>query len=196
MSDRLIIFGAGGHGRVVADCARLMERWADIFVFDDGLGAGYSFDDLLSADAGTCSAFVAIGRNAVREGLQTRLQDRGFTLPIIRHPSAIVAGDAAIGAGTLLAAGSIVNPGAVVGQGCIINTAASIDHDCRLADFVHVAPGARLAGTVVVGARSWIGLAAAVIENLSLGADVTVAAGAVVIDNVEDRRTMMGVPAK
>lgn len=194
--DHLAIFGAGGHGRVVADCARLMGRWTRISVFDDELGPGMAFEDLLSQPPAALAVFVAIGSNAVRERLQSRLAMAGFALPVIRHPAAIVAKDVEIGDGSLLAAGAIVGAGSRLAAGCIVNTAASVDHDCRLAGFVHIAPGARLAGTVSVGTRTLIGLGAVVIENVVVGDDVTVGAGAAVVGAVADRKTVMGVPAR
>jgi sugar O-acyltransferase (sialic acid O-acetyltransferase NeuD family) len=173
-----------------------MGRWTRISLFDDKSGPGRTFEDLLSQDPADLAVFVAIGSNAVREKLQSRLATAGFSMPVIRHPAAIVAEDVEIGAGSLLAAGAIVGTGSRLAAGCIVNTAASVDHDCRLAGFVHIAPGARLAGTVSVGRRTLIGLGAVVIENLSVGDDVIVGAGAVVIGAVADRKTVMGVPAR
>ena len=201
--NRLAIIGAGGHGRVVADCARLMEKWDEIVFYDDRFGGARSVEALFEQNdrddrngrGAAPSAFVAIGNNAVRQKLLGRLIASGFDAPVIRHPAAIVAHDAQIGAGSVLVAGAILNPGAKIGAGCIINTAASVDHDCSLGECVHVAPGARLAGTVSVGERSWIGLGAVVCENRTVGADVMVAAGAVVIRDAADGQTVRGVPA-
>lgn len=193
---RLAIVGDGGHGKVVADSARLMGLWDDIVFFDDKHGPQRSFTALTRLASAEFDVFVAIGRNSVREKLFQSLDEAGFVIPVIKHPGSIIAVDSKIGAGTALFAGVIVNPGARVGNGVVINTAASIDHDCQLDDFVHIAPGARLAGTVVVGARTWVGVGAVVCENRSIGKDVMIAAGAVVVGDVANNITVKGVPAK
>ncbi len=193
---KLAVFGGGGHGKVVVDCARLMGQWTEIIIFDDQLGKNRSFQDLLRCSSHEFEVIIALGNNKVREELQSEVSKKGFALPLIRHPSSIVAEDVTIGKGSVLAAGAIINPGAQLGNGCIVNTAASVDHDCQVENFVHIAPGARLAGTVQVGQKSWIGLGAVIRENRTIGANVLVAAGAVVVDDVPDEETVIGVPAR
>ena len=196
MGKILAIFGAGGHGRVAADCAQLSAKWEDIVVFDDKLGDGKTFEDFLSLSPINYDAFIAIGNNKTREKLCQKTSLAGLKLAVIRHPSSIVAYDVILGDGTLLVAGTVINPGTKIGLACIINTAASVDHDCVIGDFVHIAPGAHLAGTVNVGDNSWVGLNACVCENLNIGNNVMVAAGAVVTKNIDSDKTVMGVPAQ
>lgn len=93
-------------------------------------------------------------------------------------------------------AGVIINPCVEIGVGCILNTAATVDHDCRLGDYVHVSVGARLAGTVTVGARSWIGVGAAVVNNVSIAPDCMIGAGATVVRSVTEAGTYVGTPAR
>ena len=193
---KLAIFGASGHGRVAMDCAQLMQKWSEVVFYDDNLLPNRSFEALLDTPPEALDAFVAIGNNRTREELQLKLQSVGFNIPVIKHPSAIVANDVVVLDGTLLVAGAIVNPGSKLGYGCVINTSASVDHDCKLEDFVHISPGARLAGTVKIGNRSWIGIGSTICENRTVGADVMVAAGAVVIKDIPDNETVMGVPAR
>ena len=101
-----------------------------------------------------------------------------------------------LGTGTLVAAGAVINPGAVIGDGCIINTCASVDHDCVLEDFVHRAVGAHVAGTVSIGAGTWIGAGATVSNNLQICGGCMIGAGAVVIKSITESGTYVGVPAE
>ena len=138
--------------------------------------------------------FCAIGKNSVRAHLFSTLSlDRA---PVLVHPAASVSPSARLGAGTLVVAGAIVNADAQMGCGVILNTGCSIDHDCILDDFVHVSPGARLAGNVRVGARSWIGIGAIVREGVTIGEDVLVAAGAAVVKDLPNGARVGGVPAR
>lgn len=89
-----------------------------------------------------------------------------------------------------------MNPGAVIGKGCIINTCASVDHDCRVEDFVHVSVGAHVAGTVRIGERTWVGAGATVSNNVRICDDCMIGAGAVVVKDIMERGTYVGVPAE
>lgn len=197
---QLVIIGASGHGKVVADIAR-KNGYDPIVFLDDSETvkdcAGYavagkccSFTDY------DCDIFVAIGNPSVREKFLKELEKSGKHVPALIHPGAIVADNAAIGKGTVIAAGAVVNPCAVIGKGCIINTCASVDHDCRIADYVHVSVGAHVAGTVSIGERTWIGAGATVSNNVNICSDTMVGAGAVVVKDIDEKGTYIGVPAR
>lgn len=205
MNHELIIIGAGGHGRVVADAARCSGVWTKIvFVDDQYAESKWSGDveiiaplDQLPSLAGTrCHAIVAIGDNRLRLDLQGRLKNMGFTLATIIHPSAQIARDVNIGHGSVLLANSVVNVGAVLGESVIINTAATVDHNGRIGDGVHLSPGVNLAGNVVIGEGAWLGIGAAVVNDCAIGRFATVGAGAVVINDIPDAATAVGIPAK
>ncbi|MCB1801865.1 MAG: acetyltransferase [Gammaproteobacteria bacterium] len=203
MSKGLLIVGAGGHGKVVADAAILLGRWQRIAFADRSPASARLLGlEVIVADEPTTAlrdqfddAVVAIGDPNRRLDLLDRLTEMAFALPVIAHPSAIVSAHAEIGPGSVIFANGVINPGAVLGRGCIVNTAASVDHDCLLADGVHIAPGAHVAGGVRIGRGSWIGVGASVREYVSIGAGVTVGAGAAVIGNIGDNLTVAGVPA-
>lgn len=192
----LIIIGAGGHGRVVADIAQALGY--EMIRFVDA-----SFPDLSQSGAWPVIAktheetageiALAIGNNKTRMRILETVSDRVVSLV---HPSASVSPYAAIGAGSVVCTGATVGAFAVLGRGCIINTGASVDHDCTLADGVHISPGARLGGGVQIGPRTWVGIGAAVREYKTLGKDVIIGAGAAVVANVPDNKRMGGVPAK
>lgn len=202
--NRLAIVGASGHGRVVADTAELCG-WDQIEFFDDCwpqrkangawdiVGCSSSLLDRLAEYNGVV---VAIGDNNVRLDLQSRLQAAGAILVTTVHPAAFVSRHSTLGAGSVVFAGAVVNAGARIGAGAILNTGCSVDHDCVLGDFVHISPGARLAGNVRVGSRSWFGIGAVARQGVNVGSDVMVGAGAVVIGDVADGLKIVGVPAK
>ena len=194
---KLVILGASGHGKVVADIA-VKNGYTEIVFLDDNpavtLCAGYPVLGPISLLAETeGDVFAAIGNAGIRRKETERFRDRVF--PVLVHPGAVIAPDAVIGAGTVIMAGAVVNPGAVIGKGCIINTCASVDHDCVLGDYCHVAPGAHLCGTVSVGAETWIGAGATVSNNLTICGGCMIGAGAVAVKDITVPGTYIGVPA-
>ena len=202
-ATRLFIYGASGHGRVVADVARLLGYEVAGFL-DDAPGlVGGTMDGvavlpgtaLREFAVGTVLA-LGIGNNAVRGRLTEEMRTRGVTLPVLVHPTAILAGDVAVGEGTLVTARAVLNPGAVVGAAAIINTGAIVEHDCRIGDLAHVSPGAVLAGGVIVGARAHVGAGAVVLPGRTVGEGAVVGAGAVVTRDVAPCAVVLGVPAR
>jgi sugar O-acyltransferase (sialic acid O-acetyltransferase NeuD family) len=201
----LLIVGAGGHARVLIDIAEKQGRYRVAGLIDEQAHlAGTSLmgypvlggSDLLHREDVPAHAIVAIGAPEARAAWQEHLEALGFQMAVLVHPSAQVARDVGLGAGTVLMAGSAVNPGSRLGRGVILNTGASVDHDCQVGDFVHVAPGARLAGGVRVGARAHLGIGCCVIQNVSIGAGAVVGAGAAVVRPVPAGVTVVGVPAR
>lgn len=199
----IAILGAGGHGRVVADCAEA-AGWTDISIFDDrpsfdfhspwpvvGTGA-----DLLARVAEFEGLVVGIGANPTRLNWHRQLSNAGARLMSVVHPHAMVSAHAQVGRGSVVFAGAVVNIGARLGEAVIINSGATVDHDCEIADGVHISPGAHLAGGVTVDELSWVGIGAAVREGVIIGRDVTIGAGAIVIKSVEAGLTMVGNPAR
>lgn len=202
---RLLILGAGGHGKVVAEAAVASGRWRTIAFLDGRFPALSSVLEwpVIGTDAQATQflprdreIFVAIGDNRLRLQLLESLRESGFAVPAIVHPNAWVSPSARVGEGTVLVAGAVVNAGASLGRGCIVNTGASVDHDCSIGDGVHVSPGAHIGGGAVVSARTWIGIGAAIRHRVKIGADVVVGAGAAVIADLPDGVKAMGVPAR
>lgn len=201
---RLAIFGASGHGKVVADIA-LQCGWREIGFYDDAFPERASvahwpvlgtFQTLLG-DLGRFEAVVvAIGDNRMRDARLEALFRQGVSLATLVHPRAVVSPFARLSPGCVVVGGAVINAFATVARGCIVNTAATVDHDCRLGRAVHVAPGAHLAGDVSVGAFSWLGVGAVVRQGLCLGEDIMVGAGSVVVSDVANGQTVVGVPAR
>ena len=195
---KLIIIGASGHGRVVADIAR-KSGYDEIVFLDNNSNlttcAGYPVlgaDSLASQLEG--DLFVAIGNGKIRKEVMAR--ECGRTFPTLIHPNAVIADDVELGCGCVVMAGAVINPGAKIGQGVIVNTCASVDHDCYVGDYVHVSVGAHLCGTVTVGENTWIGAGATVSNNISICKGCMLGAGAVVIRNICEPGTYVGVPVR
>ena len=203
-SGAILIYGAGGHGKVVADIAQLMGYELAGFIDDDDARAGQVFygapvlawSALRGDKAHTAEVALALGDNGVRAQVQARLREDRFTVATLIHPHATIAATARIGEGTTIMAGAVVNPDAVVGEGAILNTGCVVEHDCILGNHVHLSPGVALGGGVQIGARTHLGLGAVALPQIKIGHDVTVGAGAVAHRNVPDGVTVVGVPAR
>jgi sugar O-acyltransferase (sialic acid O-acetyltransferase NeuD family) len=201
----LLIAGAGGHGKVVAEAALASGRWERIAFVDDRHAQlsdilGYpvlgGIDDASRFRAEYADAVVAIGNAPVRLQVMDHLKSEGFGLPMVIHPSAWVSPSAVLGEGTVVFAMAAINACTVIGRGGIVNTGATVDHDCRIGEGVHVCPGAHVAGDVVLGDAVWVGIGASVVHGLRIASDVVIGAGAAVVSDVENGVTVAGVPAK
>jgi sugar O-acyltransferase (sialic acid O-acetyltransferase NeuD family) len=206
----LLLLGAGGHAKVVAETALATGRFSRIAFLDDRCNGPAQFPDQLGWPViGPFSAaldpqirqkfslaLMAIGNAAMRLQWFSRLAAAGYELPVVIHPTAWVSSTAQLGFGSVVFAQSTIQAQVVIGRGAILNTGCSVDHESQLGDGVHVCPGARLAGEVYVGDRSWIGIGASVIQQIRIGSDVTVGAGAAVVRDLPDGVVAVGVPAR
>ncbi|GAA0478667.1 acetyltransferase [Alkalibacterium indicireducens] len=203
MKDKLIIIGASGHGKVVADIAIKMDKWQSIAFLDDDESIKTSMGlEVISktADAFTykdeADFFVAIGNNATRQKIQEKLIDEGLNIVSFIHPSSVIGTDVEIGMGTVVMAGVVVNCSTRIGKGCIINTSSSMDHDNVIEDYVHISPGVNLAGTVKVGKGTWLGIGSVVSNNVNICSSCKIGAGAVVVKDITEPGTYVGIPVR
>jgi len=202
--EKLIIIGAGGQGRVAADCARSMKAFSSIQFLDEGFPdrttnldwpiIGKS--DEWSKHKEDAVFFVAIGDNEARMKLLAKLKASNVRVTNLIHPSATLSETVKIGVGNCVFAHAVVNTAAKIADGCIINTSATIDHDCKLSNGVHISPGANLAGQVEIDERTWIGIGANVIQGVSITHEVIIGAGSTVIKNINNVGTYVGSPAR
>lgn len=193
--NKLIVIGASGHGKVIADIA-IKNGYRDIVFLDDDVNkkecAGFPvIGDTSLAESLNGDKVVAIGNPIMREKIQQNIE----TVSLI-HPSAVISRRVVIGKGTVVMAGAIINSDTTIGEGCIINTASSIDHDCIIGNFVHVSVGAHVCGTVHIGNNTWIGAGSTVINNISICENCTIGAGAVVTQDITACGCYIGVPAR
>lgn len=201
---RLVIIGAGGHGRVVADCARAMRVFDDIVFIDNSYpDRKQNLDWPIVANTAdwtqfskTSTFFVAIGDNNARLNWLSILIDAKVPIANIIHPSSVCSPSIEIGLGNCIFANAVINPAVHIGNGCIINTGATVDHDCKLGHGVHISPGANLAGQVQIEEGTWVGIGANVIQCTNITRNAIIGAGASVVSDIEESGTYVGVPAK
>ena len=198
-SRRLVIIGAGGHGKVIADIA-LKNCYTNIcFVDDNATGDVMGFPiigtsiEIERLNDGNTDFVIGIGNNATRKLIAEKYDVNFVTLV---HPSAQIGVNVSIGKGTVVMAGAVINPCAMVGEHCIINTGAIVEHDNVIEDYAHISPNAALGGTVRVGECTHIGIGATVKNNTEICSDCTIGAGAVVVKNIKEPGTYVGVPIR
>lgn len=201
MSEKVIVIGASGHGKVIAD---IVLKSGDTLLgfLDDSeslppeiIGIpvlGKVADHVNYPEA---SFVIGIGSSAVRERISLRLGDVRWYTAI--HPAATVSAlDTHIGAGSVVMANAVIDPSARIGAHCIINTSAVVEHDDRIGDFSHISVGAKLGGTVRIGAHTWVGIGSTVSNNVTVCDDCMIGAGTVVIHDIKESGTYVGVPAR
>lgn len=201
MNKKLILIGASGHGKVVADIAK-KNGYTEIAFLDDNETIKYCLgypvvgktDDIKKY--AEWDFFVSVGNTDVRQKMQEQLERACLSVVTLIHPAAVVADDVKIGSGSVIMAGAVINPGTQIGRGCIVNTCASVDHDCIISDYVHVSVGSHVAGNVRIGNRTWIGAGATVINNIDIIEDCIIGAGAVVTKHIVCKGTYKGIPAR
>ncbi|MBS5112855.1 MAG: acetyltransferase [Coprobacillus cateniformis] len=190
---KLVIIGASGHGKVIADIA-VKNGYEDVIFLDDDETvkecAGFPVKGkTYEANKFDGDKVVAIGNAVIREKLS-----KDIKCIILIHPDAVISRRVEIGEGTVIMAGAVVNSDAKIGKGCIINTGSSVDHDSVIGDFCHVSVGAHVAGTCHIGDKTWIGAGATVSNNVNICSGCMIGAGAVVIKNIEEVGTYIGCP--
>ncbi|OOQ92651.1 acetyltransferase [Bacillus cereus] len=203
MKRKLLIIGASGHGKVVADIALKMNKWKEILFLDDNeniktsMGIeviGKSMDVFKYMN--DCDFFIGIGNNSIREDIQSKLEAKGASLPTLIHPSAVIGEQVELAAGTIVMAGCVINCCTKIGKGCIINTSSIIEHDNLIENYVHISPGVNLAGTVKIGKGTWLGIGSTVSNNINVVSGCNIGAGTIVIRDITEAGTYVGVPAR
>lgn len=196
--EKIVLIGAGGHGAVIKEI--LDENSSNVVCFVDAnftisecLGVNVIHEESELIDTDAVAFVISVGSNQIRKNIANQ-QSRQYINAI--HPSSVISKSLALGVGNAFMAGVCINARTKIGNHCIVNTNATVDHDCVLEDFVHVSPGAQLGGNVHVGEGAHIGIGASVKPGVKIGKWSVVGAGAVVVNDVPDGVTVVGVPAK
>jgi sugar O-acyltransferase (sialic acid O-acetyltransferase NeuD family) len=203
---KLLVYGAGGHGKVVADIL-LASGHADVAFLDDntdlagmtvsGIEVIGGADRIHEESAkGKIGVALGIGDNNFRKDLASRLTSLGTEIVTAIHPSAVVARTAKIGAGTVIMAGVVINPDSQLGCGVIANSGAVIEHDVVIGDYAHVSPNSVMGGASSLGSLSHLGLGAVVLPGIAIGSRSIIGGGAVVTREMPSDIVAIGVPAR
>lgn len=191
MSKKVVIIGASGHGRVIADIVRACGDEVVGFLDDDKnlntIGIVSDYEKYISYEF-----IIGIGNSEVRKRISC-LPCRWYTGI---HPSAVVSDEVVIGEGTVVMPNAVINSGSVVGRHSIINSGAIVEHDNKIGSYSHISVGAKLGGTVEIGSETWVGIGAVVSNNISICDNCVIGAGTVVIKDIEETGTYVGIPAR
>jgi UDP-N-acetylbacillosamine N-acetyltransferase len=190
---QIYIYGASGHGLVVADIAHACG-YDEIILVDDWNNNFQSFEEIKSNTNIPMS--IGIGSNKTRKKLFEKAELNGFKLVTLVHPGSIVSPSVVIGEGSVVMPLVVVNAKAQIGNGVILNSGCVIEHECIIEDFVHVSPAATLAGNVIVGELTHIGIGSNVIQGISIGSNCIVGAGSVIVKNIKNNKKAYGNPCK
>lgn len=205
--SKLVVWGASGHAKVVADIVRLRGDHEIVgFLDDEPTASGREFfgsrvlggRDRLAAlrTEGVSHLVLGFGDGAARLQLAPLVRDLGYALATAIHPRAVVAASATVGAGSVIAAGAVVGPDTTIGENVIVNTLAGVDHDCVIGDGAHLAPGSRAGGWVSVAEGAWIGIGATLRDRVRVGRGSIVGAGSLVLHDLPQGVVAYGVPAR
>lgn len=198
MAKDVIIIGAGGHGKVIADI--ISASGDNVVGFLDDNTHGTVFGYPVMGKVNDCTKhlekyfIIAIGDNKTRKKIAEKYSDLKYYTAI--HPTAVLCCDAVVGEGSCVMANAVINASAVIGKHCIINTHSTVEHDNKINDFVHISPGAVLCGGVSVGECTHIGANVAVRNYISVTDNCVVGVGAAVVKDINEAGVYMGVPAK
>lgn len=201
---KLLIWGAGDQGLVTLDYAIAMNMYNQIDFMEIKEKtkrdiSGYSiyketdFDKIIHLYD---EVIIATGNNDLREVRILKLDSLNIPIATLIHPSAIISPTSHISKGTTVLASVVINTNAYIGTGCIINTGAIIEHDCIVGDFTNICPKVAMAGHAQISKKSFIGTSCTIIDDIRVGENVIIGAGSVVIRDIIDNVTAVGVPAK
>jgi len=189
----IYIYGASGHGLVVADIAKACGYKKIIFI-DDGDNKYPAFKDMKHTK--DIPIALGIGNNAIRKQLFQKIKTDGFSVTTLIHPSAIISSSVIIEEGSVVMPNVVINANSKIGCGVIINSASVIEHENTIEDFVHISPNVALAGNVTIKKESHIGIGSCVIQGINIGKNTMIGAGSVVIEDIGDKKVAVGNPCK
>ena len=196
--NKISIYGASGHAKVIIDCIQSNDDFELAYLFDDNIALkslqGIAIAQLTPEKLNEFPILIAIGENKIRKKIADNLTS--LIADAVVHPKAITSPTCTIDKGSIVMPGAIINADAKIGKQVIINTGAIIEHDCEIGDYAHISPNAALAGNVTVGQGSQVGIGSQVIQGIKIGKWCTIGAGAVIIKDVPDGAKVVGNPGR
>lgn len=189
---KAFIFGNGGHARVIASFLSA----APVFVVQKRSGDHTLSEDEYFSELPAGDVYIGIGLNGARAQCAARLRAVGAILPACVAPTAFVARDAEVESGVVICAGASIGSRARIGRDAIVNTLSSVDHDCVLGELSQVTAGVTFGGTVKTGSNCFFGIKSAIVPNMTVGDNVQVMAGSLIVSDVESNVIMGGNPAR
>ena len=200
MNKRVVIIGAGGHSKVIADIVRENGDTVEGFLDDSYTEKREFYSSFVVGKVSDyekykcdCEFIIAIGNNGVRKRISSELDCKWYTAI---HPKATVSKSARVGCGTCVMANAVINADACVGEHVIVNTGSIVEHDCVIGNYSHIAPKSVVCGVTTVGENVWLGAGSTVMHVLGICDNVMLGAGGVVVQNITEAGTYVGVPAR
>ena len=190
----MYLYGASGHGKVIKDILEAQGIKVDGFIDDNPSINDLAGLPVLHSTEKADEVIVSIGDNRARKKVVEKLNCEIADSAV--HSAAVVADTVYIDKGTVLMAGTVVNADAKIGKHCIVNTGATVDHECMIEDYVHIAPGVNLCGQVHVGEGTLVGVACSVIPCIHIGKWCVIGAGSVVVNDIPDGCLAYGNPCR
>lgn len=190
----IYIYGASGHGLVVADVARACG-YDDIIFLDDGNNNYLTFESIKVNHENIPLAF-GIGSNQIREKLFRKVCNHGIEIVTLVHPSAIISSSSTIDVGTVIMPMVVVNAFSKIKKGVILNTGSIIEHENVIKSFSHISPNCSFSGNVIVGTKSHIGVGTSIIQGVKVGKNCVVGAGSVIVRNIGNNKLAYGNPCR
>ncbi|MEK9627549.1 MAG: acetyltransferase [Nitrospinota bacterium] len=206
---KIVLFGSGGHAKVIADIIEKESRCKICGIIDPQKSIGSKIlgypvlgteNELPNIIKKFCidGGIIAIGDNWKRHLIAQIVLKLApeFKFFSTIHPSAQIAKQVTLGKGTVVMPGAVINPGTKIGEFCIINTNSSIDHDNIVGNYSSIMPNAATGGNVKVGDFSALGMGCSILQNIQIGAQNVIGAGTIILENTPDNAVVFGSPAK
>ncbi|MCL9662789.1 acetyltransferase [Paenibacillus hunanensis] len=200
-----LIYGAGGHAKVVADIIYANGDYV-IGVVDDsfrgdtwrGIPFYGHWDNVAKVvlEHPDAQWIIAIGNNQVRKTIVEKMNAFSVKWGKVLHPSTIISPSVQLGEGSVCMPGVIINADSIIGKHVILNTATTVDHDNKILDYVHLSPGVHTAGSVTINELSHIGIGTNIIPGITIGKQVIIGASACVVKDIPNDSLALGCPAK
>jgi UDP-N-acetylbacillosamine N-acetyltransferase len=194
-ANSIFIYGASGHGKVIADIIQASGFTVGGWIDDDATKPFLSWEDFCALHS-HASIALGLGSNELRYAIAKKIKHAGHSLPVLIHPTAVVSPSASLQEGSVVMPLCVINAETKIAAGTIINSGSIIEHNCSIGEYVHISPNSSIAGNVKIGNFTHIGIGTSIIQGITIGEESIIGAGSVIITNLPDHVTAVGIPAK